>query len=732
MSSNSAFSVAGAISASVETDPQPPTTVRREVIEMKVKFSKWFYVMACGIVLCAQGLVAQTTIQLFGPVSVATSLPSASYNTPYAFNTSTLNLTCPTSGIQATLSGPLMNSGGTAPVLVSGAFQPGGNILVDNNIIVTVTPVGNGLATPANVCPVSSTTITGEGLSSESCFNGTYESNALSLLGLDPDTASISDDGPTIDYAGGVPPIDISPYLATSGSPQGVAIALTDEGGQYDSSTVFLTTNCTVSGVSGGTISGSPFTSNPSSQVQTFTFDSNTGSNTQPSQIVSFTYDVSQVSDAGNGATPQATDAALAQAEFQTAYVPGTSFATSSCLIHTGEVLSNTTTPACKLYTLECIDPNTGVAAGVNCPVSDLANEGVTDFFDGPPFSLQNIYTPSGVFHEGIGFLMASDDWSQANGGPCSFEEAGGTPVASLPCPQNLLISFSGPGAFAGKGLTTNPNSTFVSIAGVPEDHTSVVVAGEWPDNWVNTRSPKVYFATQAPNLSKGASIQSGNKLAPLPNAANYIPAPIKSITYGISPAGSPLPLPFNEPIEGDLSLTPSTPCPTTLPTSPTEPNFAPAPVTLASLPDGQYLLHYFAQDCAGTQELQFILNPANTQNPAPYWTTNFYTIPIGIDTTRPVVATLTLPTPPAGGAYKLNSVVNASYECTDATTGAGVVLCGTYVYAPQTTYDTGNTHLLTTRINTSSVGTNETFTVYAADGAGNTSSKTITYKVSR
>jgi hypothetical protein len=75
---------------------------------------------------------------------------------------------------------------------------------------------------------------------------------------------------------------------------------------------------------------------------------------------------------------------------------------------------------------------------------------------------------------------------------------------------------------------------------------------------------------------------------------------------------------------------------------------------------------------------------------------------------------------------------VNASYECTDATTGAGVVLCGTYVYAPQTTYDTGNTHLLTTRINTSSVGTNETFTVYAADGAGNTSSKTITYKVSR
>jgi hypothetical protein len=191
--------------------------------------------------------------------------------------------------------------------------------------------------------------------------------------------------------------------------------------------------------------------------------------------------------------------------------------------------------------------------------------------------------------------------------------------------------------------------------------------------------------------------------------------------------------MPANEPIIGDLTLTPASPCPTTLPTSPTEPNFVPGPVQITFPADGQYLLHYYAQDCAGTQELQFVLNPANVLNPAPYWTTNFYTFPINIDTTAPKVVALTLPTPPAGGSYKLNSVVNASYECTDATTGSGLVLCGTYVYAPQSTYDTGSVHMLTSRINTSSVGTGKTYTVYAVDGAGNYSStKSITYSVSR
>ena len=62
----------------------------------------------------------------------------------------------------------------------------------------------------------------------------------------------------------------------------------------------------------------------------------------------------------------------------------------------------------------------------------------------------------------------------------------------------------------------------------------------------------------------------------------------------------------------------------------------------------------------------------------------------------------------PAAASYKAGSVVNAAYSCTDANsssppnTGSGVVLCGTSIYAPQTTYNTGT---LKTQVNTSSPG---------------------------
>lgn len=673
---------------------------------MKVKFSPQLFAMSCGVLMFAQGLVAQTTTQLFGPVDVALSLESTGYgSSAYAFDTNTLNLTCPTSGIQAILSGPAAS---------------GGYLLVDNNIIVTVTPGGSTTPTPetpANVCPASGVTVSGQGLYNGNCFSGTYEGAAPGILGEDPDTYLLSNPG-------GVPPIDISSYLLTTGSPQSVTIALTDEGGEVASSSLFLTTNCTLGGVSSGTVSGNPITSNTGSQTQTFTFNSNTGSNTQPPQLVSFVYDVSQVNNAGNGAIPQTADAPLAQGDFQTKYAPLTSFATSNCLIHTGEVLTDGTTQACKLYTLECTDPSNGSKAGVNCPVSVVANEVVEDVFDGPAFSLQNIYTKGDTFHQGIGFLMASDDWSPTNGGPCAFDTTNNTPVASLPCPQNLLVSFSGPGAFSGKGLTDNPNSTFISIYGVPEDLTSIVVPGEWPDHWSNTSTPKVYFSSEAPNFSKGASIQSGKKLVPLPGAANFIPAPINSITYGISPAGSPLPLPVDEPIQNDQVL--PNPlytggCPIPTPSSPgpnVQPNFTPPPVTLPYLADGQYLLHYYAQDCAGTQELLF------TQDNTGSWSTNFYTRELNIDTTAPGVSAITL-TP--AGPYKPGTTVTASYSCSDATSGAGVVLCGTYIFGTETNYGTGT--LKTKFIATGPMGS-KSFTVYAVDGAGNTSSQSINYTV--
>ena len=566
---------------------------------MNVKFSPRYFALLSGAFLLTQGLVAQTTVQLFGPTNVATSNTHLTY--PYSFNTTTLNLTCPAAGIIANLSGP-----------------SGGNLLVDNNIIVTVTPNGGPAQNAVNVCPLTDHHEgAGAGLYYEDCITSTYASaaNGGVITGQNPDTYIIPGTGMTVDAAGGVGPISlVAPIVPTlypanlgatlptdpnAGSPvglvpgqQSVSIAIVDDGGKIASSSINLTTNCTLGGVSSGTVSGNTISSDPTTQTQTFTFNSNPGGGDTPPQLVSFVYDVSKVDPdtiASNDTTPQTTDAPLAQSDFQTYYTPLTSFATSSCLIHTGEVLTDGVTPACKLYTLECIGQD-GSKAGANCPISSLLNESVADVFDGPQFSLQNIYTVYGVFHEGIGFLMASDDWNSANGGPCAFDPNAGN-VANLPCPQNLLTSFSGPGTFAGKGLTTNPNSTFVSIAGVPEDMTSIFVPGEWPDHWSNTRTPNVYFSSQAPNLSKGAYVlNSSNRLVPLTTASKYIPAPIHSITYGISPAGSPLPLPGDEPILTDSTLVNpavSGGCPVPTPSSPgpkTQPNFTKGPVSLSFL----------------------------------------------------------------------------------------------------------------------------------------------------
>ena len=56
------------------------------------------------------------------------------------------------------------------------------------------------------------------------------------------------------------------------------------------------------------------------------------------------------------------------------------------------------------------------------------------------------------------------------------------------------------------------------------------------------------------------------------------------------------------------------------------------APGEGVSVPaDGNYALHYFAQDCAGTEELQFTKSGGS-------WSTSFYTFPINVDTVNPVV----------------------------------------------------------------------------------------------
>ncbi len=498
--------------------------------------------------------------------------------------------------------------------------------------------------------------------------------------------------------------------------PLSVTFNLEDEGGDLASSTVLLKTTCTVNGVTGpSTVGGNPITGDSNQGTkQTFNF------NTIQNQLIGFVYDVSGASSGGtldknqDGAIPQVSDLPVDVTRFQPFYVPGTSFATSKCIVHTGEVLADGVTPACKLYTLECLSPADGTVKGANCPVSTVENEVINNLFDGPPFSLQNIITPYGIFRQGVGFLMAAEGWSDTSGGPCTFDSASG--LVGLPCPQNLLTSFTGPGAFSGTGLTTNPNSTFINIYGVPQDFTLALLQGEWPNHWVNTKTPSVRFYTEAPNLSKGAWTLNAGKLVPLSGAASYIPAPIKSLTFGLS-ASNNLPMPINEPIAGDTTLPTTADCSATPFTAKSVPNFSPAAQQLSVSSDGHYLLHFYAQDCAGTQELAF------TQDQSESWMTNFFTREVNVDTTAPKVVGLSVPSP---GSFKKNTTVYASYSCTDDPSGAGVVLCGSSIYGTESTYNTGT---LKTKLNTGSTGS-KSLVIYALDGAGNLSSASVTYNV--
>ena len=194
--------------------------------------------------------------------------------------------------------------------------------------------------------------------------------------------------------------------------------------------------------------------------------------------------------------------------------------------------------------------------------------------------------------------------------------------LQNLPCPQNLLTTFSGPGTYTVTGKTSHPNSTFVPVAQVPEDLTTVTVADQQPGGWVNTSTPNVTLSSQPPALA-GTN---------LPGLATFVPSPIQSITYGISPANS---VPSSRSARFDRYRGPkqcSVPGPGESAGS-AGTVFTTDSQTLSGLADGNYLVHYFAQDCAGTEELQF------TQDGSGSWSTSYYTYPINVDTIAPVVA---------------------------------------------------------------------------------------------
>ena len=105
---------------------------------------------------------------------------------------------------------------------------------------------------------------------------------------------------------------------------------------------------------------------------------------------------------------------------------------------------------------------------------------------------------------------------------------------------------------------------------------------------------------------------------------------------------------------------------------------FTPKPAPVSVSEDGEYLIHYFATDCAGTQELYF------NENTYGIWNTTFFTIPFNVDTVPPkIVAGPTLSPAPTliNGVlgYCKNQSVHATFTCTDER--SGVHWCGPHLY---------------------------------------------------
>jgi uncharacterized repeat protein (TIGR01451 family) len=611
---------------------------------------------------------AQTAIQLFGPVNVRPSTQGTGNGSQAkTFNSTTLNLSCP-SPVHAT---------------ISSSPDGNGNVLVDNFVSLSV-----GGKSAVNICRYG----VDEDWGQQDCFTKSYESQAQNggLNGQDPD-GFVS--------TGGVPPIDISNHL-WPGMMQ-TQISLVDTGGYLASSSLYLVTNCTNEGITGpGLITGNPI---PSSSPTNPQLAQNYPFNSTTNQQIQFTYDLSQAQAAGkltipNGSTPSTANLPLSPATFPS-FLTGTSFATANCLVHTGEVLNNA--PACELYTLACQIGANPSQSGALCPVSQVRNEIFQEVFDGPSFTLPDIAGTDGLtFHQGVGLLEAKEEWA---GGSCVFDPA--SSIANLLCPQNVLTSFSGPGAYRSGGSGQSPNSTFITVAPVPEDLTTVSVVGQQPGYWINSHNATVNFVSTPPALA---------------SSNNFVASPIQSLTYGISSASS-VPPP-GSPVSGDTTL-PNTACPAPGSSNPPPASvFMPSAQDISVSADGNYLVHYFAQDCAGTEELHF------TQT-AGSWSTSFYTFPINVDTIAPVVLsgpTLS-PAPSTNGgvanSYLVGQTVTATYRCTDER--SGIVKCGTSTFSPST-LDTGN---LTSPVDTSKAGP-ATFTVNAVDAAGNKSSASVNYQV--
>ena len=612
-------------------------------------------------------------IKVFASVDINGSIKSGASS----YGTNTINVSCP-SGVIAKISS---TPDGT------------GNLLEDNLLYLenltapTLTPPDGGdggINGGLNICRQGDTNFPGNSTATM-CFQPPYENAASGFTGQDPDAI-----GGSFLNTYGVPPLDISGYL-WPGATQKLKFDLIDYGGLLGTSTLYLVTTCSQNGVvSGGSLTGNPITPNdPQSLTQNLPFDSTNN------QLVQFIADFALANNAETltippGTVPFVQDNFVTQNDYKT-MVAGTSLAPSDCIPLNGELDSNGN-PACKFFTMTCINSASSTASGTNCPQSTARNSVFRSKYDANPAFIQALQPGTG-----FGFLMGSDNWIVPTANclfPTNSSEAG------LLCPQNIETEFLGD--FASGGGTKGLNSTFIAVRNVPLPSTTVTVTPSTSYGWTNSSTPSVTFVSNP-------ATYSGNS----PNG--FIPAPIASVTYGVLDSVPDTALP----VAGDSKLTNSAPCPAA-PTSGAS-AFTPPPVTLGPLADGSHSLHYFATDCAATEELRYTVQPANLGN----WA-SFKVQAINVDTLPPTAAFNSQP--PANNILVLHGpAANVPFNCADS--GSGLAVCGSssgqQLASPGVPIYSGSITIPTNVLGTTNVA------IYAKDLAGNTTnSSTVSYTV--
>ena len=607
----------------------------------------------------------------------------------------------------------------TAPIVAKLSSTPDGtnNVFQDNTLRIINTPTGGSATNTANVCRNGDTTFqgfTGFPANTTNCFQQAYESAATGYIGQNPDLAGFPNHtgAPgTFIAQYGVPAIDISSFL-TTGS-QSLTVELDDAGGDLGAAALHLVTNCTLAGaVPGGSITGNPINPNdPSSQTQTFTFDNGGGQN------IGFTTSTSTAQQQGtvnipSGTVPIVTDIGIPQNLFSQ-LVAGKSSAPAVCLRLTGET-DPFGQPMCKGYLIQCQAPNNGPVSGNNCVPDASSARNLLDIarFESPdaPANGTNFLGTACSFATGgtncastnlgaatptligPGMLLGSDGWICAPGTAVSdlttctsieldthttntgsnYSAANCILTGSLTgdlCPLNTLTQFEGAADPVHGSTTSGKNSIFVPVVNMPLPYTTTSTTPAINGNgWVNNTAVTVNFTSNAANYT-----------ATTPSANGFTQAPPYSLTYGITPASSPVP-DTTYPVNGDTTNwapgvnqnfgAPTPPSTTSLPLCPGSiPLSFPSSAALVETA-GIYNLHYFTTDCALSEELLF--NPQGTQltDPTANWA-SFRTLAFGVDNTAPVLAACSLsPSAPNGSNGWYTTGVSASCNASDDLSG--------------------------------------------------------------